>query len=169
MAFGIPRGKEKLVGTTSSPQDWFLSPRPSSGLRPPSPAPAGEGRRPSPPRRGGNAHSGFGNLCGWVERATPEILWVIFRRPCRGGFYMVPYRGRCPRLISGSPPGWPGAHPDTAPDFRKANPHPDPLPCDGRGDSDWMIFVICEQVVRYPGPVVRRSGAVSGCARWRGR
>jgi hypothetical protein len=35
-----------------------------------------------------------------------------------------------------------------APDFRKPDPHPDPLPSDGRGESDWMIAVICKRVER---------------------
>jgi len=35
--------------------------------------------------------------------------------------------------------------------FSPPGPHPDPLPSDGRGDSDWMILVICEQVVRDTG------------------
>ena len=38
------------------------------------------------------------------------------------------------------------------PVVRRANsvfsPHPDPLPSDGRGDSDWMSAVICQWVVR---------------------
>ena len=29
-----------------------------------------------------------------------------------------------------------------------SGPHPDPLPSDGRGDSDWMILFFCECVVR---------------------
>ena len=40
------------------------------------------------------------------------------------------------------------ALPGTAPDFRKSDPHPNPLPSDGRGDSDWMSAVICQRVVR---------------------
>ena len=75
-------------------------------------------------------------------------------------------------------------------DFRKANPHPkvcfypydphpacghllplprakddDPLPSDGRGDSDWMILDICERVVRYPGHGgLETGGSISRCA-----
>jgi hypothetical protein len=35
--------KDGWLERPPSPQDWFYSPQPSPGLRPPSPAPAGEG------------------------------------------------------------------------------------------------------------------------------
>ena len=32
---------------------------------------------------------------------------------------------------------------------RLRGPHPDPLPSDGRGNSDWMGAVICKRILRY--------------------
>ena len=39
-------------------------------------------------------------------------------------------------------------------------PHPDPLPSDGRGNSDWMRLVFCEWVVRDTCAADRGLGAV---------
>ena len=45
-------------------------------------------------------------------------------------------------------------------DAAPTGPHPDPLPSDGRGNSDWMCLVVCELVVRYPGHGGLETGAV---------
>ena len=45
-------------------------------------------------------------------------------------------------------------------DAAPTGPHSDPLPSDGRGDSDWMCLVVCELVVRYPGHGGLETGAV---------